>query len=162
MLNISLSGMLWTVVNLIVLYLLLRKFLWRPVTNVIESRQEEISHNLTAAADQRAQAESSRRKYDDQLAQASKDADDVMRKAKERGNQEYQAIVESAQEQARTLTEKTQAQLEADRAEMLAGARKEVAALALLAAAKVSGRRMNGEDDRALVDAFLSEEGDNT
>lgn len=162
MLNISLSGVLWTVVNLIVLYLLLRKFLWKPVTAVIESRQEEITHNLTAAEDQRAQAEASRQKYDEQLTQAGKDADALVRKARERGNQEYQAIIESAQEEARSLTANTQAQLEADRTAMLAGARKEVASLALMAAAKVSGRRMGDAEDQALVDAFLSEAGDQT
>lgn len=160
MLDISLSGLLWTVINLFVLYLLLKKFLWKPVTAIIESRQEEIEHNLSAANEQRLQAEKARLEYDEQLALADKDADALVRQGKERGDREYQSIVAAAKDEAKALTEKAQAQLEADRAAMLAGARREVAALVLMTASKVSARSMGGEEDRALVDAFLSEAGE--
>lgn len=160
MLDISLSGLLWTVINLFVLYLLLKKFLWKPVTAIIESRQEEIEHNLSAANEQRLQAEKARLEYDERLALADKDADALVHQGKERGDREYQSIVAAAKDEAKALTEKAQAQLEADRAAMLAGARREVAALVLMTASKVSSRSMGGEEDRALIDAFLSEAGE--
>lgn len=162
MLHISLSGLLWTVVNLIVLFLLLKKFLWKPVTDLMESRQEEVKHNLDAAEAQRAQAEASREEYDARLSQAGREADHLVHQARERGNQEYQAILSAAQSDAKDLMTRTQAQLEADRASMLAGARKEVATLALLAAAQVTGRKLDSDDDRAMVDKFLTEAGERT
>lgn len=160
MLNVSLSGVLWTAVNLFVLYLLYKKFLWKPVTAMIERRQAEIDHNIASASDQRAQAEAARAEYDARLAQAGRDADTLIRQAKARANDQAQAIIDAAQTEARALTAKTQAQLEADRRAMLAGARREVAQLVLLAASKVSAGRMGADDDAALVDAFLSEAGD--
>lgn len=160
MLDISLSGLLWTVINLFVLYLLLKKFLWKPVTAIIESRQEEIEHNLSAADEQRRQAEKARLEYDERLALADKDAGALVRQGKERGDREYQSIVAAAKEEAKALTEKAQTQLEADRAAMLAEARREVAALVLMTASKVSAHSMSDEEDRALVDAFLSDAGE--
>lgn len=160
MLHISLSGVLWTTVNLFVLYLLFKKFLWKPVTAMIENRQAEIEHNMSAASDQRTQAEAARAEYDTRLAQAARDADELIRQAKARANDQAQAIIEAAQTQAHTLMLKNQAQLEADRQAMLAGVRLEVAKLALLAASKVTAGRLGRADDDALVDEFLSEAGE--
>lgn len=160
MLNISLSGVLWTAVNLIVLFLLYRKFLWKPVTSMIDGRQAEIHHSLAAANDQRVQAEAARAEYDARLAQASIDAEALVRKAKTRANDEAQAILDAAQAEARALTARTQAQLELERQAMLAGAKREVAQLVLLTASKVAAGRLGTTEDEALVDAFLSEAGE--
>lgn len=160
MLNVSLSGVLWTAVNLFVLYLLYKKFLWKPVTAMIERRQVEIDQNMASASEQKAQAEAARAKYDAQLAQADRDADTLIKEARTRASEQAQAIIDAAQAEAHALTEKTQAQLEADRQAMIAGARREVAQLVLLAASKVSAGRMGAAEDAALVDAFLSEAGD--
>ncbi len=160
MLNVSLSGVLWTAVNLFVLYLLYKKFLWKPVTAMIDRRQEEISHSMAVAHDQRVQAEAARAEYDARLAQASIDAEALVRRAKARANDEAQAILDAAQAEARALTTRTQAQLELERQAMLAGAKREVAQLVLLTASKIAAGRLGTAEDEALVDAFLSEAGE--
>lgn len=162
MLNISLTGMLWTVVNLLVLYVLLRKFLFQPVTALIEARQKEIADNMAAAEEERAQAERARAEYDEKLREAGREAETLVTQAKARGEREYQAILAAAQADAGKTAAQARAQMEADRAAMLSGARKELASLALLCAAKVVGREMDGEDEKALVDNFLTEAGEPT
>lgn len=160
MLNISLSGMLWTVVNLLVLYVLMKKFLWKPVTDMIESRQKEIEGNLAAAETQRAEAEREKERYRDQLTRAGQEAAGLVAQAKARGEREYQSILAKAQEDANQVAQKTRAQLEAERTQLLRGARQEVASLALLAAAKVAGKELDADADRAILDDFLTEAGD--
>ena len=76
-----------------------------------------------------------------------------MAQAKLQGQREYDQIISSAQADA-------QAQMEAERRQMLQDAQQQVAALALLAAAKVSGRAMDQAGDRDLVEDFLREAGD--
>ncbi len=49
MLTLNLN-LLWTVVNVLVLFLLLRKFLYRPVMNIIAERQKQVDDALAAAA----------------------------------------------------------------------------------------------------------------
>lgn len=160
MLDISLTGMLWTVVNLFVLYVLMKKFLWGPVTAMIESRRKEIEDDLDGAAARNAEAEAKRVKYDRQLVHAEQEAALLVAQAKERGEREYQLILDQAKDDARKLTAQAQARIRQERAEMVRGARREVASLALLAAAKVSRKELDADADRALVDRFLDQAGE--
>ncbi len=158
MLQISWSGLLWTVINLLVFYLLLKKFLWQPVTDKIESRQKEIRQNLAIAEEQKMQTAKVKADYDARLAQAEEESQGLLRQAENRGRREYQAILASAQAAAEALAGETRRQLEADRTAMLAEVRKEVAGLAMLAASQVAGRQLGGSDDRALLEEFLAKE----
>ena len=65
-----------------------------------------------------------------------------------------------AQSEAQRLRHEAQAQIASERETMLRSARQEVASLALLAAAKAAGRSMDGNDDKAFVDEFLLEVGE--
>ena len=132
MLNLDPWTVLWTGINLVVLYLLMRHFLFKPVTAMMEQRTKAIEDGLS-------QAEAAK-----QAAQAL-DQENEARLAQVRG----QAIRADAQ-----------AQMEAERRQMLQDAQQQVAALALLAAAKVSGRAMDQAGDRDLVEDFLREAGD--
>lgn len=160
MLSISFSGMLWTVVNLLVLYVLMKKFLWGPVTAVIESRQKEIDDNLAGAEARSREAESKLEEYDQKLAHAGQEAAETVARAKERGAREYQAILAQAHADAAKVQQQAQRQAGQERREMLQGARREVASLALLCAAKVAGRELDADADRAMVEEFLNQDGD--
>lgn len=160
MLSVNVSGMVWTAVNLLVLYLLLKKFLFHPVTAMIESRQEALHRDLEQAESQRIQAEQARTEYEEKLSQAGDEAQTLVAQGRARGQGEYQRLLAQAQTEAQALMARTQTQMESDRAAMLAGARKEVATLALLAAAQVSGHTLTGADDQALLSDFLVEEGE--
>jgi F-type H+-transporting ATPase subunit b len=162
MLELNISTMIWTVVNLIILYLFLKKFLFKPVTNLIESRQQEIEHNIAAAEDQRIKAEGMLEEYGVKLAQANEDAAQLVAQAKTKAEHEYQTILEAAKTDAKRLITETESQLETERIAMLTGVRKEVATLALLAATKVSSRDLNEDDDYTFVESFLAEAGERT
>jgi F-type H+-transporting ATPase subunit b len=159
MLNVSLSGLLWTVTNLLVLYLLLKRFLWQPVTNMIESRQKEIKDNLNFAQQKSIEAAKAKEDYEAQLAQAAKEVQGLLQQAQDQGRREYQAILASAQADAEALVNQTRHQLEADRAAMIAEVKNEAAELVVLAAAQVAGRQMDKDVDRTLLEEFLDKAG---
>ena len=158
MLNLDPWTVLWTGINLVVLYLLMRHFLFKPVTAMMEQRAKAIEDGLSqaeaakqAAADQENEA---------RLAQVRGQADQIVAQAKLQGQREYDQIISSAQADAQAIRADAQAQMEAERRQMLQDAQQQVAALALLAAAKVSGHAMDQEGDRDLVEDFLREAGD--
>ena len=162
MLNISLTGMLWTVVNLLVLYVLLKKFLWAPVTAIIESRQKEIEDGLAGAAAKDQASQAKLEEYDLRLAQAGQEAAQLVAQARDRGQREYEAILAKARDDAGRVSDEARQRVRQEREEMLQGAREEVAALALLCAAKVAGKELDRDADRALVEDFLAGTGDGT
>lgn len=63
-------GIIWPIVNIVVFYLLLRKFLFGPVSEVMEQRKKMISSDLDDAAQTKAEAEEIKQEYEKNLAQA--------------------------------------------------------------------------------------------
>ena len=167
MLNLDPWTVLWTGINLVVLYLLMRHFLFKPVTAMMEQRTKAIEDGLSQAEAAKQAAQALDQENEARLAQVRGQADQIVAQAKLQGQREYDQIISSAQADAQAIRADAQAiradaqaQMEAERRQMLQDAQQQVAALALLAAAKVSGHAMDQEGDRDLVEDFLREAGD--
>ena len=157
MLDFQLSTVIFTVLNLLILYVVLRKLLFGRVNRILEERAALVEKELSSAERQKAQAEEMRKEYEDQLAQAHAQAAKIVDQAKARGEQE---ILDQAQEDTRRMQEQAQAKNRADREKLMRSARQEVAQLAVLAAAKVTGQALDQDSDRAMAEQFLSEAGE--
>lgn len=153
-------SLLWNIFNILVLFLLLKHFLFKPITKLMESRTAEIENNLKEAEEKKQAADELGARYEKRLEEAQAQAAEIVREARERGEKEYGGILDSAAQDARREAERARAQLELEREQMLRGARDSVAELALAAAAKVSEKELDQEADRRLVDAFLAETGE--
>ena len=160
MLDLDLWTVLWTGINLVVLYLLMRHFLFQPVTNLMEQRTKAIEEGIAQAQKAKQAAQTLQEQSEAQLAQVRGQADQIVAQAKQQGQREYDQIIASAQADAQAIRTDAQQQLEAERRQMLQDAQQQVAALALLAAAKVSGHAMDQAGDQELVEDFLREAGD--
>ena len=71
-------GIIWPIVNIVVFYLLLRKFLFGPVSEVMEKRKKMISSDLDDAAQTKAEAEEIKQEYEKNLAQAKDEAGQIV------------------------------------------------------------------------------------
>ena len=83
-------GIIWPIVNIVVFYLLLRKFLFGPVSEVMEKRKKMISSDLDDAAQTKAVAEEIKQEYEKNLAQAKDEAGQIVSDARARAKNEYQ------------------------------------------------------------------------
>ena len=144
MLDFQVSTIVFTVINLLVLYFILRKLLFGRVNAVLEQRAARVKETIDSAEASKCQAEELRAEYEDKLTDA---------------RQEAAKLVADAETDAKRLRSEAEAQIASERDAMLRGARNEVASLALLAAAKVA-QRPTEDGDRALVDSFLAEVGE--
>ena len=90
---------------------------------------------------------------------ARQEAAKLVADAQNRAQRAYEAKMADAETDAKRLRSEAEAQIASERDAMLRGARNEVASLALLAAAKVA-QRPTEDGDRALVDSFLAEVGE--
>ena len=147
----------WTIVNLLILFLLLKHFLFKPITKMMESRTAEIENNLKDAEDQKQKAAELTAQYEEKLQGAHAEAAQIVSEAKQRGQKEYDAILKSAAQDAQKEQERSRADLEREREEMLRGVQENVTELVLLTASKLSQKELYQESDRKLVDAFLAE-----
>ena len=160
MLDFNPYTILFTIVNLLVLWLFLKHFLFGRVTAILDRRAQAVQDELDGAVREKEQAGELKRQYDEQLSKTSQESAALLSQSKAQAQRAYEAVLEQARAEAEALMENTRKQLEAERESMLRGARKEVAQLALLAAAKVAQKELNAQGDLALVDSFLSDLGD--
>ena len=138
MLTLNLN-ILWTVVNILVLFVLLRKFLYRPVMNVIEQRQKQIDDAIADAEGKKNDAQAV-------LAQAQDKLQNV--------------DTEAAQRQADAIVAEGKAAAEAEHARRLRDANAETSALARDMCEKLLARNLTQQDDARLLDDLLQKAGD--
>ena len=141
------------------LFLLLKHFLFKPITEMMESRTAEIENNLKDAEDQKQKASELTAQYEEKLQGAHAEAAQIVSEARQRGQREYDAILKTAGQDAQKEQERARADMEREREEMLRGVQENVTELVLLTASKLSQKELDEESDRKLVDSFLSEAG---
>ncbi len=145
-----------TIANLLVLFLVLRKLLWKPVTAFMEAREAKIKDRFDEAAMIKGQAEEKSARYDGLLAEAEAEAARIVKEGEDRAKAEAAATLERAQAEAADARRQGEAAAlrEAEKArEALAG---EIARLVAEAAAKLAGREARSEDERA-ADALVKD-----
>ena len=147
MLEFHLSTIIFTIINLLVLFFILKKLLFSRVNAILEQRAALVNGEITSAEENSRQAEELKAQYESKLTDAQHEAAKIVADAQNRAQRVYESKM-------------AEAQIASERETMLRGARNEVATLALMAAAKVAGRSMDDADDKSFVDTFLAEVGD--
>ena len=88
MLSLNAWNIIWIVVNLLVLYLIFKKFLFQPVLNVIKAREDLINEQLENAKKTNEDALEKKKNYEEQLSLAKGEADKIIMEARERAESE--------------------------------------------------------------------------
>ena len=89
-----------TIINLIVLYLILRKFLFRPVMDIMEKREKMIADGISHANEEQDKAHALKKQYEDALNGAKEESTKMIEQAKLDAKQEYNQILNEANEKA--------------------------------------------------------------
>lgn len=160
MLNISVSNLVITIINILVLYFLLKKFLYKPVMAIIEKRNEMIQTQLANAKKTEQDAMQLKEQYENSKARAQEESMRIVEASKVRAQEEYSRIVKEADKQAGKIMENARRTVELDREKVVRGMEKEVADLALMAVSKMLGEQKNEAANQALYEQFLSQAGE--
>ena len=132
MLDFQVSTIVFTVINLLVLYFILRKLLFGRVNAVLEQRAARVKETIDSAEASKSQAEELRAEYEDKLTDARQEAAKLVADAQNRAQRAYEAKMADAETDAKRMRSEAEAQIDSERDAMLRGARNEVASLALL------------------------------
>ena len=150
------SNIIWTVVNLLILFVLLRIFLFKPVLGMIEKRRNMIQSSLDEADQKNADAANLKQQYESSLKDAKQESFQIVSEAKGRAQAQYDQIIDKANEDASQIIKQANATAEADREKILKDARAELADVALAAASKLLGTTVDAKANKEMLDAFLA------
>lgn len=146
------------VANIIILFVLLRIFLFKPINKIKSERTNTIQNNLDSAEKAKEEAEELRQQYEDSISEAKEKANQIIIKAHEDAEAERSAIIKKSQEEADKIVADADKAIENERKRVLRQAQSQIADLAIEAASKIIGENVDDEKNRRLVDKFLSEE----
>ncbi len=158
MLTLNLD-IIWTFINILVLFFLLKKFLFTPVTKMIEKRTAMIQDQLSAAKTAMNDAEKKKSDCAALLGGANAEADKIIKEAKARADRVYQTRLEQAEQDAKALLASAEKQIAKEKEQSMQKAKDEVADLVLAAAEKLTERSLDGAYDQSLLDELICEAG---
>lgn len=147
---------LFTIVNLIVFYLLMKKFLFGRIKKVMDERRALMAQQEKEAEDKNAAADAKLAEYEAKLAEAKEESAAILIKAKANADAEYNKVMTQARADAAQLKSDAQMQIDAERESAVKESRKEIAELAMQAAEKVLGANVSADTDSAIWDEFLN------
>jgi F-type H+-transporting ATPase subunit b len=146
-----------TIINITVLFLILRAVLWKPVTKFMEERAKKVENAIAQSEEDKARAKELLARYEAQLKTAETEAESIIRTAKEYAQSEADKIIADGRISAGTAIESAQKQIEIDRQAAILKFRKESASLVVEAAGRLLGREIKSEDSRQYAEMLLAE-----
>ncbi len=139
-------------VAFIVVALVLKKFAYKPVLDMLEQRRERIAQAEANAEKIQLELAETKTERDKVLAEANQKAEQLIADAKEAARQVGEAEGQKAVKQAEEIIRKAREATEADRDRMMAELRAEIGRLVVDTTAKVSGKVLTSEDQQRLID----------
>ena len=137
MLDFDIWTIVFSIINILVLFLFLKKFLFGRIQNIMDQRAAAVQADLDQAKASAAEAQQLRQQYEDTLSGAKQEANGIIANARAAAKEQGNQITLQAQKEADQLLKSAQKEIALERQNTLAGAQKEIADLALAAAAKL-------------------------
>jgi F-type H+-transporting ATPase subunit b len=152
----------WILVSLVqfvIMYWLLRRFLWGPVTSALESRAQKIREGLDLAEQAKQDRERLKQDVEQLLAQARREAGELAERTTKAAEVAAAQIQAQARAEADRIREKGRTDAQQLHDQALAQLRGEVASMVVLAASRILRQEISPDQHRALIERSLDEAG---
>jgi len=147
-------------VNTFILYLILRKFLFGPVTKFMQDRENEIKDQINNAQALEDQAKSLIVNYEDKLQNAEDEGKEIIREHTQRAENRAFEIIKTAESEIDTMKVNAHRELERERIKAVNELKDQISEITIMAASKVVEKDLNEADHKVLIDQFINEVGD--
>ena len=151
---------LWTIINLILFFVLMRFLLFKPIKKILTQRQEMLDNQFKDAENAREQADLLKSQYESELAGVEDEKKQIINDARSDAKIEYDKIVSRAQSDADKIKSDARKAADAETEKARLSVKESIAQLAMETAAKVVEEKSSAEIDSSIYDKFLNESSD--
>ena len=149
----------WTslmiVANLLILYIILKKYFWEKIRKFMKDREDAVRDAFDSAEAMNKRADEKMRNYSARIANV--EGREIIRQARAQADVQAQEIIDEARQQASELMAKTEKNIELEKAKAMEEMRQEIGTLALMAAEKIVGREIEGIGQDKIVDDVIDQ-----
>ena len=158
---VSIGGwnILVTICNTIITFLIVKKFLFKPVRKMLAARAEEVQAMYDQAEADRAEAAAMKKDYTESIANAKAEAAQITQSATRRATVRSEEILAEASRQATDLNKKAEQSIEMERKKAMNEIKDEIADLSIMIASKVVEKDINEADHKRMIEDFIDKVG---
>ena len=157
--GINVWTMLFAWCNLLIIYLFLKKILFVPIKNMIDSRQKEVDDMYENAENAETDAKAMKAEYEKKLSGAEAESEEILRTAQRRALLKEEEILKEASVEAQRIRERADEEIALEKQRMLGEIKDEVSGMAIDIASAVIGREVSPTEHEKFIDSFIDELG---
>ena len=159
MLEIDIGTLIFSIVTFVLLVVLLRRFLYKPILSMLDQRRQAVNEALDQAERTHLEAKQADIRLQEQIAATRLEADRILAEAKAKAEENAAEVLRQAKSDAERISAQAAADIELERERALASVREQAADLALLAAEKALTSPLTDSQQQVLLDSFVEQVG---
>ena len=158
--SVNIWHILISLINLVILFLIVKKFLFKPVKKLFAQRQAALDYQYASANEAERAALESKAEWEEKLKKADSRADEIIRNAADTADYRARQIIDDANTRAKDIISFAETEAELTRKKAEDGIKKEIVEVSAAIAEKMLEREVDTADHRAMIDSFINEMGD--
>ena len=153
------GDLIFLVINIVVLYFILKKLLYRPLANMMENRTKEIDEGLKLAEENRKRQEQLNAEYQETIQQARQEARQIVEKAHSQRDEVLKEARKEAEQKTEEMLEKARSEMEAEKNKAFEELRQDIARLSVAIAGKIVEKEIDQASQEKIIQNYLEEIG---
>jgi F-type H+-transporting ATPase subunit b len=149
--------MIWTIVCFLIALFVLKRYAFGPIQKAIDDRRDRIRQSIEEADRAREEARSLLEEHRKLVGKAKSDAEEILAEARKQSDAQRDRVREETEADRQRRLEETKRQIDAETQRALEQIRAEVAELTLVATAKVTGKVLDRDDHRKLIEDAIGD-----
>lgn len=158
--SIDLTTIIATLLNTLILFLVLKHFLFDKVNKVIDERQKEIQQSYDRAEEAEKNAQQLEADYNAKIGQAKEESAEIIRDATKKAQVRADEIIDEARVEARGIRTNAENEIEREKKIAVNAIKDEISQIAFSAAAAVVEKDLTSEDNEKLIEKFIDNVGE--
>lgn len=159
-LSIDVGSILFNLINTLILFLVIKHFLFKPVNAMLDQRKAEIEETYSKADEALESAKQSEKQYNELIGNARDESAQIIKNASDTANRRSEEIIRNAKNDADMIIKKANSEIEREKANARTAIKDEVSELAVLMAEKVVDKEIDKNDHRRFIDEFIENVGE--
>lgn len=153
--SVNIWDILISLLNLLIIFLLFKRFLYKPVRKVLDKRKQAIDLQYSAADEAKKSALADKQTYEERLKTVETQADEMIKTAAATADRRSTKIIDDAREKADGIIRQAQSEAELEKKRAEDDIRREIADVSALLTEKMLEREIDENDHREFIDSFI-------
>lgn len=159
-LSVNLWHTLMAIGNLLILFLIVKKFLFKPVNEILRKRADEVDKIYTDAEDMRTEAKANKDKYDERLKNAKAETDLMIKNATVRAELRSEEIISAAAVEAENRKRKANSEISLAKKKAVNEMKDNITEMVIDLAQQVVEKEIDAKVHETLIDEAINELGE--